>query len=606
MSGYTLGIDLGTTFTAAAIDRDGRIEIVTLGNRSAVMPSSVYLREDDELLIGEAASRRAIEQPRRYAREFKRRVGDETPIMLDRSPFSAERLMAIVLRNVLEQVHKVEGTDPQGVTLTHPANWGPFKIEALRQAAVLAGQPAATLLSEPEAAALHYASVERIDEGAAVAVYDLGGGTFDAAVLRRTASGFETLGTPSGIERLGGIDFDAAVFEHVRQSIADDFSNLDQNDDAVMSALSSLRQECADAKEALSADVDASIRVALPSLTTVVRITRSEFEDAIRPLLRETIESLRRAIHSAGLQASELASVLLVGGSSRIPLVAEMVAQELGRPVAVDAHPKHVVALGAALFSRGQKQLAPVVDPVGPASTDSADSDSAGPAVPGSPDTRRKVPVVAIVALILVAVGAAAFVLLSGDDPTGEAGDTIDDAALAADSDTATPTTEPIVVTTTEPAIVTTTELVTTTTTDPITTTTTTTVPVDEDCAVAQTLEQWVCFESVSLESGVYVITYSGEFGGETLNTSSGIHLHVFGNHVAPENAGGQATGHPSTWRVVDSIGEIRVEVDAPDVFDGTDTKICAVVADARGSRVGSPHFYYDDEGGNCLTLPVG
>ncbi len=602
MSDYALGIDLGTTFTAAATNSDGRIEIITLGNRSAVMPSSVYLREDDELLIGEAASRRAIEQPRRHAREFKRRVGDETPIMLDRTPFSADRLMALVLRDVLTQVHELEGNDPQAVTLTHPANWGPFKIEALRQAAVLAGQPAATLISEPEAAALHYASTERIDEGAAVAVYDLGGGTFDAAVLRRTADGFETLGTPSGIERLGGIDFDAAVFEHVRQNVAEEFSQLDQNDDAVLSALSSLREECAAAKEALSADVETSIRVALPGISSVVRITRVEFEDAIRPLLRETIESLRRAVHSAGIQPAELASVLLVGGSSRIPLVAEMVAQELGRPVAVDAHPKHVVALGAALFAGRESVPTLLPGATIAAASEPSQGEPASPApevVAPSPAATRKIPVIALAILLVGIVGAGVFLLLLRDDSTDESSGQVETTTTSEAPDTTSaPTTSQTAVPTTAPA-----------TLPPVVSTTTTTIPADEDCTIAQTLDQWVCLESISLEAGpagdVYVIEYSGEFGGETLSFSSGIHLHVFGNHVEPENAGAQALGLPSAWRVVEDPFEIRVETDAQDIFDGTDTKVCAVVADARASRVGGAHFYYDAEGGNCLTLPA-
>ena len=101
------------------------------------------------------------------------------------------------------------------------------------------------------------------------------------------------------------------------------------------------------------------------------------------------------------------------------------------------------------------------------------------------------------------------------------------------------------------------------------------------------------------------MIEYSGEFGGETLSFSSGIHLHVFGNHVAPENAGAQALGQPSAWRVVEDAIEFRVETDAQDIFDGTDTKLCAVVADARAGRVGGAHFYYDADGGNCLTLPT-
>jgi molecular chaperone DnaK (HSP70) len=213
----------------------------------------------------------------------------------------------------------------------------------------LADLPGADLFSEPEAAATYYASVERMDTGDTVAVYDLGGGTFDATVLRRTDEGFEILGEPEGIERLGGIDFDEAVFSHVRTSLGDGIEELDPADAVAMAAVARLREDCIAAKEALSRDTDVTIPVFLPTVQTEVRLRRSEFEDMVRPALTETIGSLCRALRSAGVSQSELASVLLVGGSSRIPLVAQLITAELGRPVAVDTHPKHSVALGAAL-----------------------------------------------------------------------------------------------------------------------------------------------------------------------------------------------------------------------------------------------------------------
>src|SRR5581483_10448133 len=206
--GYQVGVDLGTTYTAAALHRDGRVEIVTLGDRAASIPSVVLLREDSTILTGEAAARRAPTEPRRVAREFKRRLGDPVPILLADAPFSAEQLMANMLRAVLEETAGAEGEPPARVALTHPANWGPYKIDLLNQAVRLADLPGADLFTEPEAAATYYASVERMNSGDTVAVYDLGGGTFDATVLRRTDDGFEILGEPEGIERLGGIDFD--------------------------------------------------------------------------------------------------------------------------------------------------------------------------------------------------------------------------------------------------------------------------------------------------------------------------------------------------------------------------------------------------------------
>jgi molecular chaperone DnaK len=347
--GYHLGIDVGTTYTAAAVHRDGRVEIETLGDRAASIPSVVFLREDSTVLTGEAAARRAVTEPGRVAREFKRRVGDSTPVLLAGSPFSAEHLIANLLRAVLEHTTSAEGSPPDRVAITHPANWGLYKIDLLSQAVRLADLPSADLLTEPQAAAIYYASCQRIEPGEAVAVYDLGGGTFDAAVLRRTDDAFEILGEPEGIERLGGIDFDEAVFAHVRAYLGGAFEQLDAANPVALSAVARLREDCVAAKEALSTDTEVTIAVLLPTVQTEVRLRRSEFEDMIRPALTETIGSLRRALRSAEVDPSDIKAVLLVGGASRIPLVAELVTGELGRPVAVDAHPKHAVALGAAL-----------------------------------------------------------------------------------------------------------------------------------------------------------------------------------------------------------------------------------------------------------------
>ncbi|MFC4072051.1 Hsp70 family protein [Actinoplanes subglobosus] len=346
---YALGIDLGTTYTAAAVWRAGHVEIASLGSRAAAVPSVVLLRADETILTGEIASRRGLSEPQRVAREFKRRLGDPTPILLGGVPWSAESLMARMLRAVIDEVSAREGGDPDRICVSHPANWGPYKIDLMYQVIRLAGieQPV-QLVTEPQAAAVFYARQQRLDPGAAVAVYDLGGGTFDAAVLRKTVDGFELIGKPEGIERLGGIDFDAAVFAHVAGALGGALDQLDDEDPAVLSAVARLREECVQAKEALSADTDVTIPVLLPELTTEVRLTRPELEAMVRPVLHGPIEVLRRAIRSAGIEPADLHSVLLVGGSSRIPLVAQMVSSELGRPVAVDAHPKHAVALGAA------------------------------------------------------------------------------------------------------------------------------------------------------------------------------------------------------------------------------------------------------------------
>ncbi|MEM9616304.1 MAG: Hsp70 family protein [Actinomycetota bacterium] len=354
---YHLGVDLGTTYMAAAILRQDRAEIVTLGDRAPVVPSVLFFKEDGEVLRGEPASRRGLSDPTRVVREFKRRVGDATPMVVGTTPYSADVLLAELLRFTSEAVVDRQGAEPTSMAITHPANWGPYKIDVLRQAGQIADIGPFTTLSEPVAAAIHYATTERLGPGETVAVYDLGGGTFDAAVLRRTpglgpggpAVDFDVLGDVEGIDRLGGIDFDEAVFHHTLRWCEGAMAELNPQDPAVVQALARLRLECVEAKEALSTDTDVSIPVVLPNLQTEVRLTRSEFEAMVRPLIGQTVDALRRAIRNSGVGTDELSAVLLVGGSSRVPLIAEMLGAELGRPIAVDQHPKHTVALGAAI-----------------------------------------------------------------------------------------------------------------------------------------------------------------------------------------------------------------------------------------------------------------
>ena len=199
------------------------------------------------------------------------------------------------------------------------------------------------------AAAITYASQERISGGENVCVFDLGGGTFDVAVVQRTQTGFEIVGRPDGLERLGGIDFDAAVFSHVISTLGSAYTELNPRDPATLTAIARLRQDCIEAKEGLSADTDVAIPVLLPNHQTEVRLTRVEFEALIRPSVMDTIHTTARAIESAGLEASDISRVLLVGGSSRIPLISQLVQGELGISTAVDAHPKHAIAIGTAI-----------------------------------------------------------------------------------------------------------------------------------------------------------------------------------------------------------------------------------------------------------------
>jgi molecular chaperone DnaK (HSP70) len=384
---YQLGVDLGTTFTCVAVHEGDGSRIVELTDRAASIPSVVFLEESGAILVGDAAARRSVLEPGRSARAFKRQFGDTTPIFVGGSPYSADALTAELLKSVYELVTARMGEAPSAIAITHPANWGSYKLELLEQVVQRADLEGVVMLSEPEAAVLNYAENERVPVGSVVAVFDLGGGTFDASVIRKTDGGVEMLGKPEGLERLGGIDLDQMVFNFVVQNLDGAIDDVDRDDEATMSALARLRTECVDAKVALSSDEAVSIPVMLPGIHTSVRMTRAEFESLARPSLQGAVDALQRALRSAGVSADELTAVLLAGGSSRIPLVAEMVWSSLGRPVAVDAHPKHVVAMGAATAASAMFGKTGTTSAVAPAPAPSQVTQTptiAGVAVPAS------------------------------------------------------------------------------------------------------------------------------------------------------------------------------------------------------------------------------
>ena len=380
---YSLGIDLGTTYSAAATARGDRLEIFQLGERAATIPSVIVLRADGEVLVGEAAERRALSEPIRTAREFKRRLGDPTPIILGGTPYGAEALIGHLLRSIVAKVSEQLGGPPAAIAVCHPASYGEYKIDLLRQAVRQADIGPVEFITEPQAAALHYALQERVPTGEVIAIYDFGGGTFDATILRKTEDGFEQLGRPEGMERLGGIDFDEAIFAHVMGIVRATGVELDPNDPATLAGVARLREECRRAKEGLSTDTDATIAVSLPGIQTEVRLTREEFESMIRPRIRETIQALDRAARSAGLGFSGVDRILLVGGSSRIPLVAEMVREATERPIALDAHPKHTMALGAAWVAERSRRAATGVAPIAAAAAAGAAASLVSPATDG-------------------------------------------------------------------------------------------------------------------------------------------------------------------------------------------------------------------------------
>lgn len=368
LMGYRLGVDLGTTYSAAAVARGDRVAMATLGLRTPEIPSVIAFTGEGEVLIGDAAVRRALVEPERIAREFKRRIGNPVPIIIGGVPRSPESLMAMLLREIVDRVSAAEGGPPSDIVVTHPAGWGPYKTSQLEQIFQMADQQHVTVISEPEAAARHYVAQGRLPADSVVAVFDFGGGTFDASVIRAVDGKCEILGESLGLERLGGVDLDQALFAHVL-NVADVDLTMMTDDDAHRTALARLRLDCVAAKEALSADTTASVSVLLPGQHVDVRLVRTEFEDMIRPSIEQSIAALEQAVTGAGIEVADLGSVLLVGGSSRVPLVSQMIRDRLDCPVLVDAHPKHAVAMGAALpdvDSRAVEHTPEVIAPESP------------------------------------------------------------------------------------------------------------------------------------------------------------------------------------------------------------------------------------------------
>ncbi len=349
---YDLGIDVGTSYTAAALRADdGAVEVFGLGPIADSIPTVLYLNDDGTMVVGDAANRKALIDGSGAAREFKRRLGDPTPLFLRGSPFSAEALMARMFRHVIERVVDREGEHPQRIAVCHPANWGLFKMDIFGQALQMAGLDDVILISEPAAAAVAYAAETRMASGATIAVYDLGGGTFDAAVLRKTDSGFDIIGEPVGLEHVGGMDFDSAVLDFIQTTSGIEWQ-LDPDDAEHVTAMSHLRRSCVEAKELLSSESEAQIAVMLPGVEDSVRLQRAVFESRIRPILETTLDALERAIERASLTPADLSAILLVGGSSRIPLVAQLLSERFGELVRVDIDPVHAAAKGAAIAAR--------------------------------------------------------------------------------------------------------------------------------------------------------------------------------------------------------------------------------------------------------------
>ncbi|HZS21277.1 MAG TPA: Hsp70 family protein, partial [Pseudonocardiaceae bacterium] len=344
--GYWLGIDVGGTATAAALCRgDGPAEVVALGSGSATVPSVLYLGDQGQVVVGKAAQRWALTDPDRVVRAFTGRIGDEVPMVIGGHAYTAAQLTAMLVSWVVDQVAAQQGGPAAAIVVTHPASWGDYKRTVLAAALADSGLSGVQLRCEPEAAAA------TAGFGQTLAIYDLGGSTFDATVIRTGRAGETTvMGSPQRLPQLGGADFDDGVFRHVLAAVPA-LTQLDSEDPATLATTADLRHACTRATQALSADTEVTIPVSAAGINTQVRLHRAEFDDIICPYLGETLHALRRALHSAQLQPQGLDAVMLIGGSARIPLVAQLVSTELDQPITIDADPATTIARGAATLA---------------------------------------------------------------------------------------------------------------------------------------------------------------------------------------------------------------------------------------------------------------
>jgi molecular chaperone DnaK len=347
--GRVVGIDLGTTFSLVAAVEDGRPRIIADGDER-LMPSVVGFSPAGDLLVGWPARNQYVVEPERTVRSIKRIMGTDQTITLAGTTYTPQEVSALILQKLKQVAERDLGETVDRAVITVPAFFTDAARQATRDAGEIAGLEVVRIINEPTAAALAYGLDRTADQRAAV--YDLGGGTFDVSIVELSEGVIEVRAS-HGNTRLGGDDFDDLIVTH----LADRFQaehGVDLRQDR--RALARLNRAAEQAKITLSdypytrvVEEYIGQTEAGQSLHLNVELSRETFEELIRPLVRSTLESVDRALGDAGLRPRDLQTALLVGGSTRIPLVRDMLAQHLRQEPRGDVHPDEAVALGAAV-----------------------------------------------------------------------------------------------------------------------------------------------------------------------------------------------------------------------------------------------------------------
>ncbi|WP_254768666.1 molecular chaperone DnaK [Salinilacihabitans rarus] len=349
-SNKILGIDLGTTNSAFAVMEGGDPEIIVNSEGDRTTPSVVAFTDDDERLVGKPAKNQAIQNPERTIASIKRHMGeDDHTVEVDGEEFTPEEISAMILQKIKRDAEDYLGDEVEKAVITVPAYFSDRQRQATKDAGEIAGFEVERIINEPTAASMAYGLDDDSDQ--TVLVYDLGGGTFDVSILDLGGGVYEVVAT-NGDNDLGGDDWDEAIIDW----LADDFEGehgIDLREDR--QALQRLKDAAEEAKIELSSRKETEIN--LPFITATddgpihleKSLTRAKFESLTADLIDRTVEPTEQALEDAGYSKDDIDEVLLVGGSTRMPQVAEKVEELTGKEPQKNVNPDEAVALGAAI-----------------------------------------------------------------------------------------------------------------------------------------------------------------------------------------------------------------------------------------------------------------
>ncbi|MFC6836472.1 molecular chaperone DnaK [Halomarina ordinaria] len=348
-SNKILGIDLGTTNSAFAVMEGGDPEIIVNGEGDRTTPSVVAFT-DDERLVGRPAKNQAIQNPERTISSIKRHMGEEGySVEVDGEEYTPEQISAMILQKIKRDAEEYLGDEVEKAVITVPAYFNDKQRQATKDAGEIAGFEVERIVNEPTAASMAYGLDDDADK--TVLVYDLGGGTFDVSLLDLGGGVYEVVAT-NGDNSLGGDDWDQAVIDW----LADEFEaehGVDLRQDR--QALQRLKDAAEEAKIELSSRKETSINLPFIAagdagpLNLETKLSRAKFESLTRDLVERTVDPTEQALADAGYSQDDIDDVILVGGSTRMPMVQEKVEELTGQEPKKNVNPDEVVALGAAI-----------------------------------------------------------------------------------------------------------------------------------------------------------------------------------------------------------------------------------------------------------------